>query len=138
MTLLMKSADEVLQMLLQNSKSPLSDQFLRWRVWKDWKTIVGPQLGARSQPVGYHKRTLYVWVESSAWMQQISYFSTQMKDKVNKYVGKKWVGYVRFTLDRRSVPSSEENVKDLEGILSKTIPNGDAGPETSPNYRKGR
>jgi len=134
----MKSADEVLQMLLQNSKSPLSNQFLRWRVWKDWKSLVGPQIAAKCQPVGYHRRVLYIWVESSAWMQQLSFFAAQMKQKINDYAGKQWVGSIRFTLDRKSVPSSEENLKDLEKILSKKAPSADEEPVTAPNYRRGR
>ncbi len=134
----MKSAEEVLQMLLQNSKSPLSNQFLRWRVWKDWKDLVGAQIASKCQPVGYHRRTLYIWVESSAWMQQLNFFSSQIKIKVNQYAGKEWVNSIRFTLDRKSVPSSEENAQDLRESLSKTLPNEGAAPKNDPNSRKDR
>ena len=118
----MKSADEVLQMLLQNSKSPLSHQFLRWRIWKDWKTLVGAQIASKCQPVGYHRRTLYIWVESSAWMQQLNFFSSQIKAKVNQHVGKEWVNSIRYTLDRKSVPNSDEGAQNLRENLSKTLP----------------
>jgi predicted nucleic acid-binding Zn ribbon protein len=134
----MKSADEVLQMLLQNSKSPLSNQFLRWRVWKDWKTLVGAQIASKCQPAGYHRRTLYIWVESSAWMQQLSFFSSQIKEKVNKHVGKQWVNSVRFTLDRKSVPTSEESAQDLKDNLSKTLPSEGGAPKNGPNSPKNR
>ena len=134
----MKSADEVLQMLLQNSKSPLSNQFLRWQVWKEWKNLVGAQIASKSEPVGYQRRTLYIWVESSAWMQQLNFFATQIKNKVNQHVGREWVTSIRFTLDRKSVPSSEESARDLKESLSKTLPNEGAALKPDRSYRKGR
>lgn len=134
----MKSADEVLQLLLQNGKSPLSDQFLRWRVWRDWKNIVGAQIGEKSQPVGYHRRVLYVWVENSVWLQQLTYFNVQMREKVNTYVGKKWIISVRLTLDRKSVPSSAEKIEGLSDFLSKKPPSVDEEPRTCRNFRRKR
>jgi predicted nucleic acid-binding Zn ribbon protein len=118
----MKAAEEVLQSLLQNSKSPLSDQFLRWRLWKAWPTVVGEKLAARSQPVGYSRGTLYVWVESSSWLQELTYFHRQIRDKSNAFAGKSWIRSVRFTLDKKSVPTNPEDQAALEKFLEKRSP----------------
>lgn len=124
----MKTAEEVLQSLLQNGKSPLADQFLRWKLWKDWEKVVGPSLGRQSQPVAYQKGMLYVWVKSSAWMQEMTYHVKTLKTRINEHVKKPWVREIRFTLDRRSVPNVEEVPEDLKEFLSKKPPNADEAP----------
>src|SRR3979411_304399 len=52
------SASKVLQTLLANGKSPLSDQFLRWKIWRFWPQIVGETLGAVCEPVGFERGRL--------------------------------------------------------------------------------
>ena len=121
----MKSAEEVLQSLLTKSKEPLADQFLRWRLWSDWNNVVGRSLADESMPVSFHRGTLYIFVKSSAWMQQMVFYSDAIKEKVNAWVGREWAKKIQFTLDRRSVPRTEEAVSDLKNSLSKTTPNGD-------------
>src|SRR5258708_17327565 len=106
----MKSASDVLQFLLENGKSPLANQFLRWKIWKRWPDIVGTTTAQNTVPVGYDKGTLYIWVKSSSWMQQMIYFAQPVREKVNKFVGKNWVRRVRFTLDKKDVPNAlDEN-----------------------------
>ena len=105
----MKSASDVLQVLFENGKSPLANQFLRWKIWKRWPEIVGETTAAHTVPVGYDKGTLYIWVKSSSWMQQMVYFAQPVKEKINKFIGKNWVRRVRFTLDKKGVPNHEEN-----------------------------
>ncbi|MGE4133842.1 MAG: DUF721 domain-containing protein [Bdellovibrionales bacterium] len=101
-------ASKVLQSVLGNGKSALSDQFLRWKIWKFWPRIVGDTLGASCEPVGYERGKLYIWVKSAPAMQEVRFFEATIKDRVNKHVGSKWVRIVRFTLDRRSVPNADE------------------------------
>ncbi len=124
----MKTAEEVLQSLLQNGKSPLADQFLRWRLWKDWERVVGVSIGRHSEPVSYQKGTLYVWVKSSSWMQEMTYHAKTLKTRINEHVKKKWIREIRFTLDRRSVPRNEEIPEGLKEFLSKTLPSEDEAP----------
>lgn len=105
----LKPASDLLQSLLTNGKSPLADQFQRWRLWREWSDVVGPTLSAHSIPVQLCHGTLYIWVESSAWLQQLSFLSEPMRDKINKYYQQKWIKQVRFTLDRKSVPQINES-----------------------------
>lgn len=118
----------VLQTLFQNSKSELSDQFLRWKLWKMWPDIVGPTLGKCSEPVAYQRGRLYVWVNHSARIQEMSFMAQALLDKVNEFAGKKWVRSIKFTLDRREVPTSQEGQADLRNALSKSFPSGDGEP----------
>ena len=96
------SAVDVLQALLQNSKSQLGDGFVRWRLEQNWNEVVGDTLAQQSLPVAYEHKILYLWVRHPAWQQQLRFFTDAIKDKVNTYLGRNYVEQVRFTLNRRA------------------------------------
>lgn len=108
----MKSSSDVLESILQNSKNGLSDQFMRWKVWRKWDEIVGPTISAQSAPVGYNNGILYIWVKNSVWMQEMLFLAGPLKEKVNKFTGKTWAQKIHFTLNRHEVP----DLDDAEGI----------------------
>ena len=98
----LQEASDVLQGLLQNSKSQLSDGFQRWRLEQHWNSIVGQTIAEQTLPVAFDKGILFIWVRHSAWMQQLWYFQDAIKDKVNEHLGRDWVRGVKFTLSRRA------------------------------------
>jgi len=113
---LMAAAD-VLQVLLQNSKSSLSDGFLRWRLEQQWPDVVGATIAQQTLPVAYDKGTLFIWVRHPTWMQQLWYFQDVIRDKVNQHFeasGKatQWCRQVQFTLSRRAATSGPEQTRD--------------------------
>ncbi len=118
----LSAASKVLQSLLANGKSPLSDGFLRWKVWRFWPQIVGSTLSTHCEPVGYARGKLIIWVKSSARMQEIRFFEVSLKDKVNAYVDRSWVRSVRFTLDRHDVPREAEVSQDFKKFLDESEP----------------
>ena len=108
-------ASDVLQSLLQDGKSPLAKGFLRWRVWKEWPTVVGQEIARHTEPVDYRQGVLYVWVKNSTRMQEVSFLSRQIISKINEFVGRKWVIRIRYTLDPKSIPDREQ----FKGQLNK-------------------
>ncbi len=96
------SAVDVLQSLLENSKSQLGDGFVRWRLEQNWTEVVGDTLAQQSLPVAYEHKILYLWVRHPAWQQQLRFFTDAIKDKVNSYLGRNFAEQVRFTLNRRA------------------------------------
>lgn len=112
-------ASKVLQTLLGNGKSALSDHFLRWKLWRFWEQVVGPSLGKECEPVGYERGRLYIWVKSSVRMQEVRFFEAELTEKINKFLGQKWVRQMRFTLDRRGVPASATEQAALRETLEK-------------------
>lgn len=96
------TAADVLQVLLQNSKSQLSDGFLRWRLENQWAEVVGATIAEHTRPAAYNKGQLHIWVRHPAWMQQLWFFQEAIKEKVNAHVGRAWVTEVRFTSSPRS------------------------------------
>jgi hypothetical protein len=110
------TAADVLQGLLQNSKSGLGDGFLRWRLEQQWVDIVGKTIAEQTLPVAFEKGTLFIWVRHSAWMQQLWYFQEPIKEKVNAHIGAspnkshpgEWCRQVKFTLSRRAATTTPE------------------------------
>lgn len=121
-------ASDVLQTLLQNGKSPLAEQFIRWKVWNSWGEIVGEQIAKHTLPVSYLKGELYVWVDHPARMQELTFCISELGFKINQFCRKKWVRRIRFTLDRKSVPKPEETAEGLRDFLSTKAPNAGGRP----------
>lgn len=111
------SASKVLQTLLAHGKSPLADNFLRWKIWRFWPQIVGETVAKSCEPVGFERGRLYIWVKSSARMQEIRFFEDQLRAKVNDYLKREWVKNIRFTLDRHGVPGAGEVSEEFKKFL---------------------
>jgi predicted nucleic acid-binding Zn ribbon protein len=106
------AAADVLQGLLQNSKSQLSDGFLRWKLEKQWAQVIGETISEQTLPCAFEHGILYIWVAHPAWMQQLWYFQEPIKEKVNAWVGREWARQVRFTLSRRAASTLPANSPD--------------------------
>lgn len=101
---------EVLQKLLESQVGPVSDQYLRWKLWLNWKDIVGKTVSDHSEPISYRNGLLWLWVENSVWMQQMGFMSESIKEAINKKFRSGFIKEIRFTQDRRQVPSAENDV----------------------------
>lgn len=88
---------DILAGFLQDGKHPLSAQFLRFRVWKQWPEILGETLAEVSEPVGYNHGELLIWVKSPSWSHHLKLISPQIKQKLNDFVGEAWVKRITFT-----------------------------------------
>jgi hypothetical protein len=125
----LQAVGDLLQSLLQKSKSPLSDQFLRWKLWRSWPDVVGPQIAKSTLPVSFLQGELYVWVNHPARMQELTFCAGELLKKVNAFGGRRWIRRIRFTLDRKSVPSLEESDAGLREFLSKGSPSEGGEPQ---------
>lgn len=114
----------VLQSLLEGANNPLSEQFLRWKMWMQWPHYVGASVAQNSMPVGYEKGRLYVWVKSSAWMHHMIFLKETMKDSINNKLGRVFVREIIFTLDRHAVPTSSSN-NEMKEMLERIIPSSE-------------
>jgi hypothetical protein len=113
------AAASVLQEVFRGDSTPLSDSFLRWRVWNSWESIVGAQIASSSLPVGYVRGCLTVWVKSAARLQEMTFVVKPLMEKINTHVGKRWVRQIRFTQDRKSVPAPAESDQSLREFTEK-------------------
>lgn len=99
---------EVLQKLLEEKAGPVSDQYLRWKLWLSWKEVVGPTVAQNAEPISYHQGTLWLWVRNSVWMQQMSFMTEPIKNSVNQKFRKDFVREIRLTLDRKQTPQADD------------------------------
>jgi len=79
-------AADVLQGLLQNSKSHLSDGFIRWRLEQEWADVVGPTISGQTVPCAFEKGILFIYVKHPAWAQELRFFQDSIKEKVNTHL----------------------------------------------------
>lgn len=105
-------AADVLQGLLQNSKSHLSDGFIRYRVEQQWADIVGPTISQQTIPCAFEKGTLFIYVQHPAWSQQLRFFQEDIRQKVNAHLNQEWAKRIVFTLNRRAATTELKNSSD--------------------------
>jgi len=104
-----KTGAEVLQKLLEGKAGPMSDQYLRWKLWLNWKDVVGPTVSQHSEPISYRNGLLWLWVENSVWVQQLGFMTESIKQAINQKFRQGFVKEIRYTTDRRQVPSAEDD-----------------------------
>ncbi len=121
------SSTQVLHGIFENSKSGLCQQYTKWKVWQQWRAIVGQTIYDHTFPVDYKNGTLFIYVKNSTWHQQLTFLTEEIKNRINLYLEKKWVQRISFTLDDHWTPKSPKNPKDATPYLSTGFPNEDGG-----------
>lgn len=113
------SSAEVLHKLLEGKTGPVSDQYLRWKLWLNWKEIVGPTVSEHAEPISYHHGVLWLWVKNSVWMQHMTFMVEPIRQSVNQKFKEGFVKEVRLTTDRRQTPqlTNEEFKTNLKKFV---------------------
>lgn len=117
-----KSSAEVLKSLFEEKEGGVvSNQFLRWKLWLNWSDIVGPATAEYAEPVAYNNGVLWLWVKNSAWMQHMTFMTETLKNTINQKYRKNFVSEIRFTLDRKTIPTrdNQEFVKNVTKFVKK-------------------
>lgn len=97
----------------------IADQFFRWKLWMNWKDVVGPTTSQCCEPVAYHQGVLTLWAKNSTWMTQLNFMSETIKNSINQKVGSVMVKEIRVTMDRKNVPSANDETfkKHLQKMI---------------------
>ena len=90
------SVAQVLQGLFENSKSPLSEGFQRYRLEQEWSTVIAGPLGQCTRPVDFNKGLLTIAVSNASLLTELQFFRQEIITKVNTHMGKVWVRKLRF------------------------------------------
>jgi len=68
-------------------------------VMKVWNNQIDPEIAAHAQPTGWFKRTLFVTVDSSAWLSEIvRYRSHEIKERLRNSFGPNIIEKISFRL----------------------------------------
>lgn len=99
----------------------MADQFMRWKLWMNWKDIVGATTAECCEPISFHQGVLWLWVKNSTWMTQLNFMSEAIKNTINQKLAGGMVKEIRVTMDRKNVPSvNDEQFKNhLQKLIKK-------------------
>lgn len=82
-------------------------------------------MAQNTEPVGFYRGTLYLWVRNSSWMQQLTFMKEPIQKTINQKLGHSFIKNIRFTLDRREVPGQNENQQEFKNLIAKIAPESD-------------
>ncbi len=96
---------------------------LEHRLRRRWPAIVGAHLAAHTRPDQIRYRKLYLIVENSVWLHQLSFLKTTLVEKVNADAGSTVVSEVVLRVGE--IPS-EQAEESTAGRPEPTSPSADA------------
>ncbi|MDH6532121.1 putative nucleic acid-binding Zn ribbon protein [Aurantimicrobium minutum] len=106
-----KGLDDILENLTQQLgwKAPLAKSDLL----EDWPDIVGPDIAARTKPLGIDESVLTILCESTAWATQLRLMRTEVLTKVLHAHPESGVTAIRF--QGPNAPSWKRGPKSIPG-----------------------
>ena len=73
----------ILQTLFQNRG--WEGKLQKYSFFKDWESIVGPQMAKQTTPHAWHKDILTVKVANSTWMQELKMMEGEILEKIRSH-----------------------------------------------------
>jgi len=93
----MENIKTILDALFQRRK--LDSRIKSFRVFDIWDEAVGTRISRHSQPKGFSKdHILWVTVDNSIWLHQLTFLEGQLKEKINQMMGSHLVEKIRFQI----------------------------------------
>ena len=84
----------------------LETQMQIYTLIDQWEIFAGPQIAFHTLPYQLKFKKLFLYVDSSAWINQLIYLKQELMDKINKVAGETWVKDILFKIG--SVEKNEE------------------------------
>ncbi len=89
---------ELIPQLLHNLK--LEEPLHGWKAVQEWPQVVGERLARRTRAVRYREGKLWVEVEGSVWMQELSLLKPELMHRLGRHLAGPWIKDLVFTLRR--------------------------------------
>lgn len=89
------------------------------QVLRAWSEIVGRHLNKHSKPVSIRKGNLFVKVDSSAWLAQITYFKEKIISEINRREGREVVKDIYLRVGKVSSPHTHYRRKRTRLIKTR-------------------
>ena len=101
---------EIIKTILESvfQKRKLDKSF---QVFDIWEEAVGTRIARHSQPKGLKDHTLWVTVDNSIWMHQLTFLEGQIKEKLSQMMGSPLVEKIRFQIGEIHSSSRETSAK---------------------------
>ena len=65
-------------------------------IWKVWKEVVGDYIATHARPAWIRNKVLAIHVSSPIWMQELRYRASEIKEKLNKRLGRDSIEEIKF------------------------------------------
>lgn len=108
------------------------DSFVSWkqlgremdvaRIWRSWPEIIGPRLAEMARPLGRRRGALIIGVEDSLVMQELTFFSEQIRERVGDFLGWQPFDKVKFELLEDRTPLNEVQVRHEARLPEQHLP----------------
>ncbi len=79
-----------------------------FRVWTFWDEEVGDALARHAQPAGFRAGVLSVRVDSTTWMQELSFLKEGIRERLNRRLGEELIRDIYFVTGKVTEPSARE------------------------------
>jgi hypothetical protein len=90
-----RGADQVVSNVLGDLK--MDSRRAEIEILKVWSSLIDPNIVAHAQPANLHKGTLFVRVDSSAWLSEIvRYRRKEILDRLQFSFGKNYIQKISF------------------------------------------
>jgi len=103
------TAGDVLKNLLRDRG--LEEGVRRHSALLGWEEVVGRRIAGRARPREMRGKTLFVEVDGSAWIQELTFLREEILEKLNRRVGGDALDRIIFLAkgegERRNVPGTE-------------------------------
>lgn len=90
------------------------------RLWREWETVVGPEVAELARPLGHKDGTLVLFAQDAIAAQQLSYYVFELLERVNAFFGKEVFDKVRFELLDGRVPLGLQNNAETSTPILRT------------------
>jgi predicted nucleic acid-binding Zn ribbon protein len=91
---------DVMKAVLQDTK--VGDRIRQAHIIPDWAQLVGPQIAKVTEPLSVTPQgTLFVAVQTNAWMTELSLLEPELLKKLNVKTGRLSIKRIRWQIQRK-------------------------------------
>jgi hypothetical protein len=81
------------------------------RLWVNWSRIFGENVSGMARPLGTRKRTLVIGAQDAVALQELSFYSEEILDRIRDFLGWQPFDKVSFELLQSKIPLDEVRVQ---------------------------
>ncbi|GAU07470.1 DUF721 domain-containing protein [Desulfoplanes formicivorans] len=85
-----------------------SDNLSLARLWEQWDTLLGPDITDLICPLGHTRDTLLLGAEDAIVIHEFTYFSDQILERVNGFLGREVFKHIHIELLRGRTPLNKK------------------------------
>jgi hypothetical protein len=110
-----------------------SDNLSLARLWEQWDTLLGPDITDLICPLGHTKDTLLLGAEDAIVIHEFTYFSQQILERVNGFLGREVFQHIHIELLKGRTPLNKKLLTESGSYPNPSKPEHLGQPGTLPD-----